>query len=121
MGRFSGKVAVVTGSGRRKGLGEAIARRLAAEGAAVVISDIGQSRDAATPGAMIGSTEEMEAIAAEIGNASTCVCDVRDLEQMRALALRPKPRERRLDGRDGEARRVNDADAARHRPTASSG
>jgi meso-butanediol dehydrogenase/(S,S)-butanediol dehydrogenase/diacetyl reductase len=86
MGRFSGKTAVVTGSGRRKGLGEAIARRLAAEGAAVVISDIGQSRDAATPGAMIGSTDEMEAIASEIGNASTCVCDVRDLEQMRALA-----------------------------------
>jgi meso-butanediol dehydrogenase/(S,S)-butanediol dehydrogenase/diacetyl reductase len=86
MGRFLGKTAVVTGSGRRKGLGEAIARRLAAEGAAVVISDIGQSRDAATPGAMIGSTDEMEAIAREIGNASTYVCDVRDLEQMRALA-----------------------------------
>ncbi|MBI1188613.1 MAG: SDR family oxidoreductase [Alphaproteobacteria bacterium] len=86
MGRFSGKTAVVTGAGRRKGLGEAIARRLAAEGAAVVISDIGQSRDAATPGAMIGSTAEMDAIAQEIGAASTCVCDVRDLEQMRALA-----------------------------------
>jgi meso-butanediol dehydrogenase/(S,S)-butanediol dehydrogenase/diacetyl reductase len=86
MGRFSGKTAVVTGSGRRKGLGEAIARRLAAEGAAVVISDIGQSRDAATPGAMIGSSDEMQAIAREIGNASTCVCDVRDLEQMRSLA-----------------------------------
>ena len=29
MGRFTGKTAVITGSGRRKGLGEAIARRLA--------------------------------------------------------------------------------------------
>lgn len=86
MARFTGKTAVVTGSGRRKGLGEAIARRLAAEGASVVISDIGQSRDAATPGAMIGSATEMEAIAREIGNASTCVCDVRDLEQVRGLA-----------------------------------
>lgn len=86
MGRFSGATAVITGSGRRKGLGEAIARRLAAEGAAVVISDIGQSRDAATPGAMIGGAAEMEAIAREIGNASTFVCDVRDLDQMRALA-----------------------------------
>ena len=90
MGRFSGKTAVITGSGRRKGLGEAIARRLAAEGAAVVISDIGVSRDAATPGAMIGATAEMEAIAGEIradgAKASTCVCDVRDYAAMQALA-----------------------------------
>ncbi|KRB40160.1 MAG: SDR family NAD(P)-dependent oxidoreductase [Pseudomonadota bacterium] len=90
MGRFTGKTAVITGSGRRKGLGEAIARRLAEEGAAVVISDIGASKDAATPGAMIGATEEMEAIAADIraagGQASTCVCDVRDWAQVRAMA-----------------------------------
>ncbi|MFY7719245.1 MAG: SDR family NAD(P)-dependent oxidoreductase [Brevundimonas sp.] len=86
MRRFEGKVAVVTGSGRRKGLGEAIARTLAAEGAAVVISDIGASRDAATPGAMIGATGEMAAIAGELANASTCVCDVRDPVQVRALA-----------------------------------
>jgi meso-butanediol dehydrogenase/(S,S)-butanediol dehydrogenase/diacetyl reductase len=90
VGRFTGKTAVVTGSGRRKGLGEAIARRLAADGAAVVISDIGASRDAATPSAMIGAVEDMEAIAEEIraagGDCSTCVCDVRDFEQVRALA-----------------------------------
>lgn len=86
MGRFDGKVAVVTGSGRRKGLGEAIARKLAEEGARVVISDIGASKDAATPGAMIGATEEMAAIAAELPGASTCVCDVRDPAQVRALA-----------------------------------
>jgi NAD(P)-dependent dehydrogenase (short-subunit alcohol dehydrogenase family) len=89
-GRFTGKTAVVTGSGRRKGLGEAIARRLAAEGAAVVISDIGAARDAATPDAMIGATEEMGAIAVDIraagGLASTCVCDVRDFAAQQALA-----------------------------------
>lgn len=90
-GRFAGKVAVVTGSGRRAGLGEAIARRLAAEGAVVVISDIGTSRDAATPGDMIGASAEMEAIAADIrteggGQASTCVCDVRDFAAAQALA-----------------------------------
>lgn len=86
MGRFDGKVAVVTGSGRRKGLGEAIAKTLATEGARVVISDIGASRDAATPGGMIGATGEMAAIAAELPGASTCVCDVRDPGQVRALA-----------------------------------
>jgi meso-butanediol dehydrogenase/(S,S)-butanediol dehydrogenase/diacetyl reductase len=89
-GQFTGKAAVVTGSGRRKGLGEAIARRLAADGAAVVISDIGASRDAATPSAMVGGAAEMEAIAADIrasgGACSTRICDVRDYDQVRALA-----------------------------------
>lgn len=84
--RFAGKTAVVTGSGRAGGLGEAIVRRLAAEGAAVVISDIGASRDAATPDSMIGGTAEMAAIAASLPKASTCPCDVRDPEQVRALA-----------------------------------
>jgi meso-butanediol dehydrogenase/(S,S)-butanediol dehydrogenase/diacetyl reductase len=90
MGRFTGKTAVITGSGRRKGLGEAIAQRLASEGAAIVISDIGAAGDPATPSHHVGASAEMEAIAQDIrdagGKASTCVCDVRDLEQMRALA-----------------------------------
>jgi len=87
---FAGKTAVITGSGRRAGLGEAIARRLAEGGAAVVISDIGAARDAATPAAMIGASAEMDAIADELrnvgGGASTFVCDVRDFDQVRALA-----------------------------------
>ncbi len=90
MGRFTGKTAVVTGSGRAKGLGESIARRLASEGAAVVISDLGASKDAATPGAMIGASAEMEAIAASLrsdgGAASTFACDVRDYDQVKDLA-----------------------------------
>jgi meso-butanediol dehydrogenase/(S,S)-butanediol dehydrogenase/diacetyl reductase len=40
---LSGKVAVVTGAGRIGGIGEAIARSLAAEGAKIVLSDIGRS------------------------------------------------------------------------------
>ena len=84
--RFAGKTAVVTGSGRAGGLGEAIARRLAEEGAALVISDIGASRDAATPDGMIGGAAEMQAIADSLGNASTFPCDVRDPDQVRALA-----------------------------------
>lgn len=50
---LAGRTAVVTGSGRRRGLGEAIARRLAAEGAAVVLSDIGRSVDLADMNARI--------------------------------------------------------------------
>lgn len=90
MGTLSGKTAVITGSGRRKGLGEAIARKLAAEGANIVISDIGKTRDAATGEAHIGTTDEMESIAEELRSfgvkVSTCVCDVRSLEEVRALA-----------------------------------
>ena len=62
MGRFNSKTAVITGSGRRGGLGEAIAKKLASEGANIVISDIGKSRDASTGADHIGSSDEMETI-----------------------------------------------------------
>ena len=89
-GPLAGKVAVVTGSGRRRGLGEAIARRLAADGAAVVISDIGRAVDASTPGEMVGESAEMEAIAGELratgASVSTKTCDVRRWDEVSALA-----------------------------------
>lgn len=90
MATLKGKTAVITGSGRRKGLGEAIARKLASEGANIVLSDVGKPRDAATGEGHIGTTDEMESIAEELRglgvNVSTCVCDVRSLEEVRALA-----------------------------------
>lgn len=89
-GRLAGRVAVVTGSGRPEGLGAAIASRLAADGAAVVISDIGRAVDAATPAAMIGTgatmTQVADAIRAAGGTATTQPCDVRSREQVQALA-----------------------------------
>ena len=88
--RLKGKTAVITGSGRKGGLGEAIAHRLAEDGANVVISDIGQSRDAATGAEHIGATAEMKQIAEEVRakgvGVSTQTCDVRSLEEVRALA-----------------------------------
>ncbi|GGY38586.1 SDR family NAD(P)-dependent oxidoreductase [Parvularcula lutaonensis] len=101
MGRFSGKTAVITGSGRKNGLGEAIALRLAEDGCAIVISDVGQSRDSATGTEHIGTTDEMEAIAEEIRKkgvqASTKTCDVRSLEEVRALAKHAKETHGSLD------------------------
>jgi NAD(P)-dependent dehydrogenase (short-subunit alcohol dehydrogenase family) len=64
--RFGGKVAVVTGAGA--GMGAAVARRLAAEGAAVAVFD----RDAA------GANDVAKAIRAEGGTAEPVEVDIRD-------------------------------------------
>jgi NAD(P)-dependent dehydrogenase (short-subunit alcohol dehydrogenase family) len=60
------KVALVTGAGRRKGLGEAIARRLAEEGCKVVITDIGHAKGKEMPESAVGTQSEMESVAADI-------------------------------------------------------
>ncbi len=88
--RFLGKTAVITGSGRKNGLGEAIAIRLASEGANIVLSDIGSSRDMATPKNMIGEQSEMEQITETLQNlgakVTSKVCDVRSRDEVFALA-----------------------------------
>jgi NAD(P)-dependent dehydrogenase (short-subunit alcohol dehydrogenase family) len=65
-----GKVALITGAGRRKGLGEAMARRLVDEGCHVVITDIAHAKGAEMPASAVGTQSEMEAVASEIGSAS---------------------------------------------------
>jgi len=40
MASLEGKVALVTGAGRRGGIGEAVAKRLARDGAHLVVADI---------------------------------------------------------------------------------
>jgi NAD(P)-dependent dehydrogenase (short-subunit alcohol dehydrogenase family) len=59
------KVAIVTGAGRKGGIGEAVARRLADNGAHVVIGDICAS-PTELPHAGSGKWEELAAIAEEI-------------------------------------------------------
>jgi meso-butanediol dehydrogenase/(S,S)-butanediol dehydrogenase/diacetyl reductase len=83
--RLHGKTAVITGAGRRGGLGAGIAARLAAEGAAIVLSDVAAPIE---PGVADSSyAREIDKLAAEIGgNVSTFVCDVRDWNQVQALA-----------------------------------
>lgn len=80
MRRFEGRTVIVTGSGRAQGLGAAILRRFASEGANCVVSDLGTPRD--RMGADdIGTTDGMEAVAAELrglgAKAIAVPCDVR--------------------------------------------
>lgn len=75
------KVAIVTGAGR--GLGEAVARAFAAEGAKVVVSDI--DADAA------------QKVAASLEGATAVACDVRKSEQVEALVAAAVKKHGRLD------------------------
>jgi NAD(P)-dependent dehydrogenase (short-subunit alcohol dehydrogenase family) len=96
-----GKVAIVTGSGRPKGLGEAMVKRLAAEGCKVVVSDIGAARGAEMPETAIGSSKEMQQIVAEIraagGEAIGLVCDVLEEAQVAELVAKTVAHYGRLD------------------------
>lgn len=63
---MNGKVALVTGAGRRGGIGEAVARKLAQAGATVVITDLCAPPPADLPHPGIGQWQELVEIAAEI-------------------------------------------------------
>lgn len=81
MRRFEGKTIVVTGSGREKGLGQAILQRFADEGANCIVSDLGRPAEHLGAGD-IGTTDEMESVAEELrrrgARVATIACDVRD-------------------------------------------
>ncbi len=86
--RFDGKVVVVTGSGKQRGLGQGILQRFADEGAACVVSDLRLD-------------DEAEAVAAELrargARVETIACDVADAAQCRALVATTVERLGRID------------------------
>ena len=86
--RFAGKVVVVTGSGRERGLGQAILQRFADEGAACVVADLEVGAEAA------GVAEELRGRGAEV---AAIACDVADAAQCGALVERTVARFGRLD------------------------
>lgn len=76
MRRFDGRTIVVTGAGRQKGLGQAILRRFADEGANCVVSDV-------------AIDDEAQAVAEDLrargANVAAIGCDVADPAQCNAL------------------------------------
>lgn len=86
MYNLKNKTAIVTGSGRKEGIGEAIVMRLAEEGCNVVVSDIGVASGPNFSEDHVGTTDEMESIVNTIkkkgGNAIAVPCDVRKSQQV---------------------------------------
>jgi NAD(P)-dependent dehydrogenase (short-subunit alcohol dehydrogenase family) len=97
---LSGKVAVVTGAGRVGGIGEAIARSLAAEGAKIVLSDIGRSFER-FPDYQVAARSEIDTIRADLAKKGTesevIFADVSKEEDVAALVRRSVERFGRLD------------------------
>lgn len=100
-GELRDRVAIVTGAGRRKGLGEAMARRLATEGCNVVIADLGEAAGERFPSGAIGTTDEMDAVVEGIelagGAAHAVACNVLDEQDVENLVASTVDRYGRLD------------------------
>jgi len=92
---LQGKVALVTGAGGRNGIGRAIARRLAIEGADVVVNDVTPSRgaNASWPG-LDAVVREIEAMGRQ---ALSVVADVSSAEQVEAMVQQTLDRFGQID------------------------
>lgn len=89
------KVAIVTGAGRRSGIGAAVARQLARAGARVVLADI-CAPPSDLPNAGGAQWEELQATAGEVEGLPVRV-DVTDAESVQALAAQTRETFGRLD------------------------
>jgi meso-butanediol dehydrogenase/(S,S)-butanediol dehydrogenase/diacetyl reductase len=87
---LKGKVAVITGSGRKGGLGAGIAKRLAQDGARIVLHDLGQTKGAMAPAHGVAAVAEMDEVAQQIRDATkadvtTFAADMREEAEVAAL------------------------------------
>jgi NAD(P)-dependent dehydrogenase (short-subunit alcohol dehydrogenase family) len=89
---FDGKIAVVTGAGRMRSIGRAVAVQLAAAGCDVVITGTGRSPDRYPDDEKAAGWRDIESVADEIRQlgrrALPVVSDVSDEESVEALAER---------------------------------
>ncbi len=101
MERLSGKVAMVTGCGGERGLGRGIARRLAAEGADLALTDVAPTGTAVVPAKPIRSWGGLPSVAAEIEafgrRTLTAIMDVRSAHQIDTILAQVLGRFGRID------------------------
>jgi 3-oxoacyl-[acyl-carrier protein] reductase len=88
---LEGKVAIVTGAGRPKGMGRASALKLAEQGASVVVTDLAQKREDLMIEGLLGIGDEpgaLEKVVSEIealgSKGLAMAVDVTDTDQIRA-------------------------------------
>jgi NAD(P)-dependent dehydrogenase (short-subunit alcohol dehydrogenase family) len=98
---LKGKAALVTGSGKKSGIGYAIAHKLAECGMNIVVADLG---DTGGKGAIISTATggEMEEVARSLERetgvkAFACACDITDTASVAGMAAFVKERFARLD------------------------
>ncbi len=89
MGELTGKVALITGCGRPRGIGRACAEALAAQGAAVVLSDLCRELEPELRLHGVGTWEVLEEAAKGIeqqgGRAHAVRCDVTSPSEVEAM------------------------------------
>lgn len=88
---LEGKVAIVTGAGRPKGMGRATALKLAEQGASVVVTDLARKREDLMIEGLLGIGEELaalEKVASEVealgSRGLAMAVDVTEIDQIRA-------------------------------------
>jgi NAD(P)-dependent dehydrogenase (short-subunit alcohol dehydrogenase family) len=101
MAGLEGKVAMVTGSGGERGFGRVIARRLAAEGADLVLTDVEPTGVRAVSAKAASGWGGLPAAAAEVKGegrrALTALADVRSAEQVESVVERALQEFGRID------------------------
>lgn len=99
---LKGKIALITGAGKKDGIGYGIAKTLASNGTHIIIADLGEKKYSEKGIAATGSSEEMTLIAEELNSeygveTMAVNVDVLDRPSVNEMAKQVKERFKRVD------------------------